>query len=183
MDARLHAAFARRSWPAGEGPGRNPKPGQGRDRGLPGGRLGEHTQPGSPHLAQDDGLRGRRPDPGDLRRLPDRRIGDLRHVEQGSAVRAAAAEGGGAAAEGAGDRRRHVGLAGRYPAQPGGRPVRDRRSQCRRGRHLAGEHLSRLPGGQLEPHVQLLLRAEPRLAAALLAPAGTTFAASRPSTT
>ena len=44
----------------------------------------------------------------------------------------------------------------------------DPREERRRRRHVAREHLSRLPGRQPEPQLQLLVRAAPRLAAALL---------------
>ena len=65
----------------------------------------------------------------------------------------AAAPGRRAEAEGAGDRRRHDRFAGRHPPDPGRRAVRDRRQERRRRRHLVREHLSGLPGRQLEPHV------------------------------
>ena len=40
----------------------------------------QDAEPRHADPAPDDGLRGRRADPGDLRRLPDRRAGDLRQV-------------------------------------------------------------------------------------------------------
>ena len=74
--------------------------------------------------------------------------------------------------EGAGGRRRHVGPPGRHPAAAGRHRLHHHREERRRRRHLVREHLSGLPGRQPQPHVFLLLRAQPRLAAALFPPAG-----------
>ena len=69
-------------------------------------------------------------------------------------------------------RRRHVRPARRPPPAAGrGRPRRLREGRRRR-RHLVREPLPGLPGRQPEPHLQLLVRAAPRLAVPLLDPAG-----------
>ena len=69
-----------------------------------------------------------------------------------------------------GDRCGHVGPARRAPAAAGRHRLRHPREERRRRRHLVREQLSRLPGRQPEPHLQLLVRAAPRLAAPLLDP-------------
>ena len=53
-----------------------------------------------------------------------------------------------------------------------GHRLHHHREERRRRRHLARERLSRLPGRQPQPHVLLLLRAQPRLPAILFHPAG-----------
>ena len=68
------------------------------------------------------------------------------------------------------DRCGHVGSARRAPPEAGRRVVRRDREGRRRRRHVAREHVSRMPRRQPEPQLQLLLRAAPRLAAALLDP-------------
>ena len=67
-------------------------------------------------------------------------------------------------------RRGHVGAARRPPVAAGRRRLRRPGEERRRRRHLAREQLSRVPGRQPEPQLQLLLRPAPRLAAALLDP-------------
>ena len=68
---------------------------------------------------------------------------------------------------GAGD----VGHPGRPPPQAGRHRLRRARQERRCGRNLAGEHLSGLPGGRVQPRVQLLRRAARRLARVPLQPA------------
>ena len=66
------------------------------------------------------------------------------------------------------DRRRDVGPARRVPVAAGGHRVPGGREEPRRRRHLVREHLSGVPGRQPQPQLQLLVRAAPRLAPALL---------------
>ena len=64
-------------------------------------------------------------------------------------------------------RRRHVGDRDGAPPRPGGRGVRDPGEERRRRRDLAREPLSRMPGRRPEPLLQLLVRADARVAAVL----------------
>ena len=61
------------------------------------------------------------------------------------------------------------GTARRHPPEAGRHRLHDRREERRCRRHLVREHLSRLPRRQSQPPLFLLVRAEPRLAASLLA--------------
>ena len=67
-------------------------------------------------------------------------------------------------------RRGHVGPARRAPARTGGRRLRGVGEERRRRWHLVREPVSRLPGRQPQPQLQLLVRAAARLAVPLLHP-------------
>ena len=172
MDAGLQPALARGHRHPGGRPGRHPQRRRRRDPGVPGRQAAGDAVAGPGDAPQADGLRRRGADPRAVRRLPRRRAGAGRRIDQGPQVRPGAPEGGRRQAEGSGGGRRHVGHPDRHPPGPGRRALPDRRQERRRRRHLVREHLSGLPGRQRKPHVQLLLRAQPPLAAALLAAAG-----------
>ncbi len=127
---------------------------------------------GAGDRAADDGLHRRRPGARALHRHADGRAGGRRRRPEAPALGGAEAEVRGRQDEGRDRRRRHVGPPGRHPPAAGGRRLRDHREERRRRRHLAREHLPWLPRRQPEPPLRLFVRAEPRMADALLDPAG-----------